>query len=77
LSVGAAADLALFSLDEPRFSGSDDALAALILGGAHRAAAVMINGQWRVSHGALIDVDMAQLQARHQQLAMSLWQANT
>jgi 8-oxoguanine deaminase len=76
LTVGAAADLALFSLDEPRFSGSDDALAALILGGAHRAAAVMINGQWRVSHGALIDVDMAQLQARHQQLAMSLWQAN-
>jgi 8-oxoguanine deaminase len=77
LTVGAAADIALFSLDEPRFSGSDDALAALILGGAHEAEAVMVNGQWRVSHGDLIDVDMAQLQARHQQLAVSLWQANT
>jgi 8-oxoguanine deaminase len=77
LAVGAAADLALFSLDEPRFSGSDDALAALILGGAHRAEAVMINGHWRVSHGHLIDVDLAQLQARHQQLATSLWQGNS
>ncbi|MFT6009775.1 MAG: 8-oxoguanine deaminase [Candidatus Azotimanducaceae bacterium] len=76
IAVGAAADLALFSLDEPRFSGSDDALAALILGGAHRAEAVMINGQWRVSHGNIIDVDIEQLQARHQQLAVSLWQVN-
>ena len=38
------ADLALFKLDEPRFSGAHDPLAALVLCGAHRADRVMVNG---------------------------------
>ena len=42
------ADLALFTLDEPRFSGAHDPLAALVLCGAHRADRVMIAGAWRV-----------------------------
>jgi 8-oxoguanine deaminase len=75
LVPGAAADVALFKLDEPRFSGSDDPLAALILSGADRAEAVMINGQWRVQQGALMDIDLAELMVRHQQQAHKLWAA--
>jgi 8-oxoguanine deaminase len=45
LGVGKQADIALFNLDEPRFSGSHDPLAALILCGAHRANYVMVTGQ--------------------------------
>jgi len=75
LKTGAAADLALFSLDELRFSGSDDALAALVLCGVHTADAVMVNGDWRVQHGHLVDVDLDQLKSRHNSLANNLWQA--
>ena len=46
---GYEADLALFKLDEPRFSGAHDPLAALVLCGAHRADRVMSAGEWRVS----------------------------
>ena len=43
------ADLALFKLDELRFSGHGDPIAALVLCGAHRADRVMVggNGWWR------------------------------
>ena len=36
IAVGKRADLALFKLDELRFSGHGDPLAALVLCGAHR-----------------------------------------
>ncbi len=75
LKPGAAADIALFKLDQPRFSGSNDPLAALILSGADRAEAVMINGEWRVQHGALVNTDLAELMARHHQQAHKLWAA--
>ena len=42
IAEGYEADLALFRLDEPRFSGAHDPLAALVLCGAHRADRVMI-----------------------------------
>ena len=48
IAEGYEADLALFKLDEPRFSGAHDPLAALVLCGAHRADRVMIAGEWRV-----------------------------
>ena len=44
IAEGYEADLALFKLDEPRFSGAHDPLAALVLCGAHRADRVMIAG---------------------------------
>ncbi len=53
IAVGAAADLALFKLDELRFSGAGDPLAALVLCGAHRAERVMIGGRWVVEDGAI------------------------
>ena len=52
IAVGALADLALFKLDELRFSGAGDPLAALVLCGAHRADRVMVGGRWIVEDGA-------------------------
>jgi 8-oxoguanine deaminase len=69
IEVGRQADLALFTLDEPRFSGAQDPLAALVLCGAHRADRVMIAGEWRVIDGAPVGVDLAKLLADHAQAA--------
>ena len=65
IAVGKQADLAMFTLDEPRFSGSHDPLAALVLCGAHRADRVMVAGQWRVADGMPVGVDLARLMAEH------------
>jgi 8-oxoguanine deaminase len=72
LAVGKAADLALFKLDEPRFSGAHDPLAALLLCGAHRAEAVMINGVWRVKAGELVDQDIEKIMFEHKDAAQKL-----
>lgn len=74
LSVGSAADLALFSLDEPRFSGSEDRLAALVLCGAQRVHSLFVNGELRVHKGELTGIDLEQLLAGHQGAAEALWQ---
>jgi 8-oxoguanine deaminase len=63
------ADLALFLLDEPRFSGAHDPLAALVLCGASRADRVMVAGRWRVVDGAPIGLDLQALMAEHRQAA--------
>lgn len=65
IAVGHAADLALFKLDELRFSGSGDPLAALVLCGAHRADSVMVGGKWVVIDGAIPGLDVADLIRRH------------
>jgi 8-oxoguanine deaminase len=65
IAVGAAADLALYTLDELRFSGAADPLAALVLCGAHRADRVMVAGRWVVEHGAIPGLDLVALRARH------------
>ncbi|APQ10666.1 8-oxoguanine deaminase [Pseudomonas oryzihabitans] len=72
LAVGKQADLALFRLDELRFSGSHDPLAALLLCGADRADRVMVGGEWRVIDGAIVDLDVPALIARHRQAARRL-----
>lgn len=59
------ADLALFRLDELRFSGAGDPLAALVLCGAHRADRVMVEGRWVVEDGAIAGLDLAALQRDH------------
>jgi 8-oxoguanine deaminase len=63
------ADLALFTLDEPRFSGAQDPIAALALCGAHRADRVMVAGRWRVIDGQPEDIDLPALIARHKAAA--------
>ena len=72
IALGQQADLALFTLDELRFSGSHDPLAALLLCGADRADRVMIGGRWRVVDGAPIGIDVPQLIARHREAAARL-----
>ena len=65
IAVGKQADLALFKLDEARFSGSGDPLAALLLCGANKADAVMVAGEWKVRDGELTDTDLQALIAEH------------
>jgi 8-oxoguanine deaminase len=69
IAVGGMADLALFTLDAPRFSGAHDPLAALVLCGAHRADRVMVNGDWRVIDGHPVGIDLAALLAEHREAA--------
>ena len=69
IAAGYEADLALFTLDEARFSGAHDPLAALALCGAHRADRVMIGGEWRVIDGWPVGLDLAGLIAEHKQAA--------
>ncbi len=75
LEPGQQADLALFKLDEPRFSGAENPLAALLLCGAHRADRVMVAGRWRVTGGQPCDVDLDALMARHDEAARQLRRA--
>ena len=70
--MGKQADLALFKLDELRFSGSHDPLSALILCGAERADKVMVGGEWRVSDGEIIGLDAAELMVKHRAAAKAL-----
>lgn len=69
---GAAADLALYRLDELRFAGAQDRLAALVLCGAHRADRVMVAGRWVVEDGAIPGLDLAALLARQAEEASRL-----
>jgi 8-oxoguanine deaminase len=72
IAPGKMADLALFRLDELRFSGSGDPLAALVLCGAHRADRVMVGGRWVVEEGAIPNLDLTALIARHSAAAHKL-----
>lgn len=74
LRPGAAADVAMFSTRELRFSGAQDELAALLISGAHQAQHVLVNGQWRVRHGELVDIDLDALMHEHNAAAHALWQ---
>lgn len=69
IAPGYQADLALFKLDETRFAGAHDPLAALILCNAHRADRVMVGGRWRVEDGQPLGVDLAKLIADQRQAA--------
>lgn len=69
IAVGKQADLAMFTLDELRFSGAHDPLAALVLCGAHRADRVMIAGRWTVMDAMPVGVDLGALRHAHGELA--------
>ncbi len=72
IAKGKAADLALFKLDELRFSGHGDPLPALVLCGAHRADRVMVGGKWAVVDGAIAGLDVADLIRRHSAAARKM-----
>lgn len=72
IEIGMQADLALFRLDEPRFSGAGNPLAALVTCGAYKADRVMVAGQWRVTGGTIPGLDMDALLAAHNEAARAL-----
>src|SRR6202171_1430089 len=72
IAVGKAADLAVFKLGELRLSGQGDALAALVLCGAHRADRVMVGGYWAVTDGAIPGLDVPDLIRRHSAAARAM-----
>jgi 8-oxoguanine deaminase len=75
IAVGAQADLALFKLDELRFSGAGDPLAALVLSGAYRADCVMVSGRWAVKGGTIPGLNVPSLMRQHQIAAMKLMES--
>ena len=72
LRPAAAADIALFDLDEPRFCGHGDPLAALVMCGASRVSDLMIAGTWRVRGGEIQGLDLDALVHEHRRIAGSL-----
>lgn len=69
---GQEADLAMFTLDEFRFSGAGDPLAALVICGAHQADRVMVAGKWVVEDGTIPGFDLAALRRAHQAAAREI-----
>ncbi len=65
IDVGKQADLALWTLDELRFSGAGDPLAALVFCGATAADRVMVAGDWIVADGRPKGVDIERLKHEH------------
>jgi len=61
--------MAFYTLDELRFSGSGDPLAALVLCGAYKADRVMVKGDWKIEDGAPKGVDLAELRYEHGRVA--------
>lgn len=75
ISVGKQADLAFYSLEDLRFSGAGDPLAALVLCGAHEADRVMIAGQWAVEDCKPVNMDVGRLRAEHGAAAQAFLEA--
>jgi len=73
IALGKEADIAMFKLDELKFSGSHDPLAALLLCGAQKAHRVMIAGKWKVIDGEILNLDIKQLQFEHTNQAKNLY----
>ena len=65
IAIGMQADFAMYKLDELRFSGAGDPLAALVLCGAHTADRVMIAGKWQVEDANPVGMDIARLRYEH------------
>ena len=72
IAEGTQADLAMFKLDELRFSGHGDPMAALVICGAHQADRVMVAGRWVVIDGQIPGLDLEQLKIDHQREAKLL-----
>jgi 8-oxoguanine deaminase len=75
IAAGKQADLAFYTLDELRFSGAGDPIAALAICGAHAADRVMVKGAWTVTDGMPVNIDVAKLRAEHGAAARAFLQA--
>jgi 8-oxoguanine deaminase len=65
----------MYKLDELRFSGSGDPIAALVLCGAHSADRVMIAGHWQVEDAMPAGVDVQKLRHEHGEAAKAFLEA--
>ncbi len=72
IAVGQQADMAFYKLNELRFAGALDPLAALVVCGADRADRVMVGGRWVVQDGAIPGLDLADLMRRQHRAALAL-----
>ena len=72
IKSGMQADLALFKLDELRFSGYGDPLAALVICGAESADRVMVAGKWLVIDGQIPGLNLDELKNQHHKAATDL-----
>ena len=72
IKPGMQSDLALFKLDELRFSGYGDPLAALVICGAERADRVMVAGKWLVIDGQIPGLNLDELKNQHHKAATDL-----
>ncbi len=72
LAPGMQADLAFYKLNDLAFAGSHDPLAALLLCNAQRADRVLVGGQWRVTDGEIVGIDLNALAARQREQAKRL-----
>ena len=72
IKSGMQSDLALFKLDELRFSGYGDPLAALVICGADRADRVMVAGKWLVIDGQIPGLNLPELKTQHHKAARHL-----
>ncbi len=75
IAVGMQADLALFKLDDLRFSGAGDAIAALVQCGAHTVDKLMVAGEWIIEDGYHQKIDPQELMAQHASFARKLQMA--
>ena len=77
ITVGHAADLALFDLNTLPMAGGavHDALGSLLLCASSPTRHTMVNGRWVVRDGQLTTVDLGPLIERHNRLALELAQS--
>jgi len=70
LSVGAAADIVLWRMDDLSFAGAEaDPVEGLLRGGPTRADTTIVNGNVVVEHGRPVNPDLADRVARHRAAA--------
>lgn len=72
IAVGKQADLAVFNLNELRFSGVGEPLAALVACGAHRVERLMVAGNWLIEDSHHAAYKEEKLMWRHSALATKL-----
>ncbi|MFB3815033.1 MAG: 8-oxoguanine deaminase [Terriglobales bacterium] len=72
IEVGKRADLALFDLADPAYSGGEDALSALLLCAPTHVRTLVIEGQVAVENGELLTVPMLPVWKRHRRIASTI-----
>ena len=72
IKIGRRPDLALFKIDDLRYSWCNDFIASLTLSGAKLANYIMMEGLWKVKNGMIIDYDIINLLKRHKDASRKL-----